>query len=85
MKAIITKKKNSKFTGCLKFSFTGKLNSVIESNGFIDIPITPADPETINNILEMEKESFYGTIVFELKEGVVTGYAYSKRLNYADM
>lgn len=85
-KSFLLNKINSGFTGSLKLTFTGKLNSITEANGFSDIPITKSENNKHEEILKMaESSDFYGSIVLEFSNGRITGYAYSKRVNYADL
>jgi hypothetical protein len=85
-KAFIQNKSKTTFNGCVKLTFTGKINSITEANGFSDIPIKKATPIECNNILAMaDTPDFYGSIVLEFTEGQMSGYAYSRRVNYADL
>lgn len=72
-----SKEKNS-FSGCLKFGVErGMVKNLVELNA-TDIPISRPCKNYEALLEKIADKDFHGTLVLEMRDGEVIGYAYSR-------
>ena len=73
----LQKKLCEKFTGVIKLGIEHGMIVAMSKNNKVDIPITS---ETVPQelLIAAEKIDFYGTLVLEFLNGIVSGYAYTR-------
>ena len=74
----VQKKEKAKFSGCIKFGVErGFVKNLVELNA-TDIPISRPCKNYEVLLEKIADRDFHGTLVLEMREGEVIGYAYSR-------
>lgn len=77
LESFIQKKENENFSGVMKIGIEHGCIVALSANNKVDIPITKGYLPT-ELLIAAEKHDFYGTLVLEFLNGVVSGYAYTR-------